>query len=117
MDTIGEPDVARNSDVCTTTNDPGRTRACNPRLRRLMPYPLGHGASDFKDGKLILTLQERSGVMQHYAGRGCKSAARSFLEVVQRAFGCNARTKRDARIVFYLFISSNRLTVILEDIQ
>ena len=25
-------------------NDPGRTRTCNPRLRRPMPYPLGHGA-------------------------------------------------------------------------
>ena len=25
--------------------DPGRTRTCNPRLRRPMPYPLGHGAS------------------------------------------------------------------------
>ena len=24
--------------------DPGRTRTCNPRLRRPMPYPLGHGA-------------------------------------------------------------------------
>ena len=27
-----------------TMNDPGRTRTCNPRLRRPMPYPLGHGA-------------------------------------------------------------------------
>ena len=26
------------------SNDPGRTRTCNPRLRRPMPYPLGHGA-------------------------------------------------------------------------
>ena len=25
-------------------NDPSRTRTCNPRLRRPMPYPLGHGA-------------------------------------------------------------------------
>ena len=25
-------------------DDPGRTRTCNPRLRRPMPYPLGHGA-------------------------------------------------------------------------
>ena len=25
-------------------NHPGRTRTCNPRLRRPMPYPLGHGA-------------------------------------------------------------------------
>ena len=24
--------------------DPGRTRTCNPRLRRPMPYPLGRGA-------------------------------------------------------------------------
>ena len=29
----------------TYENDPGRTRTCNPRLRRPMPYPLGHGAS------------------------------------------------------------------------
>ena len=28
-------------------NDPGRTRTCNPRLRRPMPYPLGHGASAY----------------------------------------------------------------------
>ena len=27
-------------------HDPGRTRTCNPRLRRPMPYPLGHGAND-----------------------------------------------------------------------
>ena len=26
-------------------NDPGRTRACNPRLRGPMPCPLGHGAN------------------------------------------------------------------------
>ena len=25
--------------------DPGRTRTCNPRLRGLMPYPLGHEAN------------------------------------------------------------------------
>ena len=25
-------------------NDPGRTRTCNPRLRRPMPYPLGRGS-------------------------------------------------------------------------
>ena len=25
-------------------SDPGRTRTYNPRLRRPMPYPLGHGA-------------------------------------------------------------------------
>ena len=30
--------------VHDTVNDPGRTRTCNPRLRRPMPYPLGHGA-------------------------------------------------------------------------
>ena len=28
----------------TIANDPGRTRTCNPWLRRPMPYPLGHGA-------------------------------------------------------------------------
>ena len=28
-------------------DEPGRTRACNPRLCRPMPYPLGHGASCF----------------------------------------------------------------------
>ena len=27
------------------TDDPGRTRTCNPRLRSPMPYPLGHGAN------------------------------------------------------------------------
>ena len=26
-------------------NDPGRARTCNPRPRRPMPYPLGHGAN------------------------------------------------------------------------
>jgi hypothetical protein len=26
-------------------NDPGGTRTCSPRIRRPMPYPLGHGAS------------------------------------------------------------------------
>ena len=31
--------------VCNSNEyDPGRTRTCNPRLRRPMPYPLGHGA-------------------------------------------------------------------------
>ena len=30
-------------------DDPGRTRTCNPRLRRPMPYPLGHGANDRRD--------------------------------------------------------------------
>ena len=30
-------------------DDPGRTRTCNPRLRRPMPYPLGHGANDGRD--------------------------------------------------------------------
>ena len=35
---------------CTTSqgmggqSEPGRTRTCNPRLRRPMPYPLGHGS-------------------------------------------------------------------------
>ena len=30
--------------VHAQSNDPGRTRTYNPRLRRPMPYPLGHGA-------------------------------------------------------------------------
>ena len=34
------------SHLAISINDPGRTRTCNPRLRRPMPYPLGHGASD-----------------------------------------------------------------------
>ena len=34
-----------------TANDPGRTRTCNPRLRRPMPYPLGHGACAINDRK------------------------------------------------------------------
>ena len=29
--------------------DPGRTRTCNPRLRRPMPYPSGHGAMFFRE--------------------------------------------------------------------
>ena len=29
---------------CAAHNDLGRTRTCNPRLRRPMPYPLGHEA-------------------------------------------------------------------------
>ena len=28
-------------------HDPGRTRTCNPRLRRPRPYPVGHGADPF----------------------------------------------------------------------
>ena len=35
-------DVLRQS--ARRPNDPGRTRTYNPRLRRPMPYPLGHGA-------------------------------------------------------------------------
>ena len=42
-----------------SSNDPGRTRTYNPRLRKPMPYPLGHGASR-------LTL----------AGEVCKQSAR-----------------------------------------
>ena len=37
------------------TADPGRTRTCNPRLRRPMPYPLGHGA----DGCMFRRLHKR----------------------------------------------------------
>ena len=33
-------------------NDPGRTRTCNPRLRRPMPYPLGHGANETRPRNL-----------------------------------------------------------------
>ena len=48
-------------------------------------------------------LQKRSGMMRHLQGEVAE-ALRSLLEVVQRAFGCNARTKRGARIVrFNLF--------------
>ena len=47
----------------TTTNDPGRTRTCNPRLRRPMPYPLGHGAlakvSTLLDDRKLLNLNAR----------------------------------------------------------
>ena len=32
------------SSLPSRSNDPGRTRTCNPQLRRPMPYPLGHGA-------------------------------------------------------------------------
>ena len=45
-------DVAQRSQYGTchgytsNTNDPGRTRTYNPRLRRPMPYPLGHGADE-----------------------------------------------------------------------
>ena len=34
------------SSLPSRSNDPGRTRTCNPRLRRPMPYPLGHRASE-----------------------------------------------------------------------
>ena len=36
--------ILENQDI----NDPGRTRTCNPRLRRPMPYPLGHGARCYR---------------------------------------------------------------------
>ena len=48
---FGRPKLApqatcsRKACQCGKQNDPGRTRACNPRLRRPMPYPLDHGAS------------------------------------------------------------------------
>ncbi len=29
-------------------NDPGRTRTCNPQIRSLVPYPLGHRASCYE---------------------------------------------------------------------
>jgi hypothetical protein len=28
-------------------DDPGRTRTCNPQIRSLVPYPLGHRACCF----------------------------------------------------------------------
>ena len=34
----------RKSHYIEIINEPGRTRTCNPRLRRPMPYPLGHGS-------------------------------------------------------------------------
>ena len=37
-------------------NDPGRTRTCNPRLRRPMPHPLGHGACDMPLGQTAIIL-------------------------------------------------------------
>ena len=47
-------------------NDPGRTRTCNPRLRRPMPYPLGHGARCMIQGAmwqlLHLWLESSKGV-------------------------------------------------------
>ena len=30
--------------MCISRSDPGGSRACNPWLRRLIPYPLGHRA-------------------------------------------------------------------------
>ena len=44
------PKLSKLAPLCNERNtrprksDPGRTRTCNPRLRRPMPYPLGHGA-------------------------------------------------------------------------
>ncbi len=37
-------------------NDHGRTRTCNPQIRSLMPYPLGHAASDISYLIIILTV-------------------------------------------------------------
>ena len=45
-------------------NDPGRTRTCNPRLRRPMPYPLGHGACcpfDFSYPRIKITVVAMDG--------------------------------------------------------
>ena len=38
--------IAAPSIALAIQSDPGRTRTCNPQLRRPMPYPLGHGAND-----------------------------------------------------------------------
>ena len=43
----------RASCSCATHNDLGRTRTCNPRLRRLMPYPLGHEADGGVNQSLV----------------------------------------------------------------
>ena len=48
--------IQSSSAPCSSTNDPGRTRTCNPRLRRPMPYPLGHGAT-FAKARLELSYQ------------------------------------------------------------
>jgi hypothetical protein len=32
------------SNATKEKNDPGRTRTCNPQIRSLVPYPLGHRA-------------------------------------------------------------------------
>ena len=37
-------------------DDPGRTRTCNPRLCRPMPYPLGHGANWLLSGNRNIVL-------------------------------------------------------------
>ena len=42
-------------------NDPGRTRTCNPRLRRPMPHPLGHGANEHKP-KTLQVMKTHLGV-------------------------------------------------------
>jgi hypothetical protein len=39
-----DPTKAVTRTMAQHKHDPGRTRTCNPRLRRPMPYPLGHGA-------------------------------------------------------------------------
>ena len=40
------------------TNDPGGTRTCNPRLRRPMPYPLGHGANELHRSQKHIRLKQ-----------------------------------------------------------
>ena len=42
------------------TNDPGRTRTCNRRLRVPMPYPLGHGAANKHDARMQTNASRRN---------------------------------------------------------
>ena len=43
-------EISRKVDRRSMDHDPGRTRTCNPRLCRPMPYPSGHGASYCRRG-------------------------------------------------------------------
>ena len=51
--------------MAPTSNEPGRTRTCNPRLRRPMPYPLGHGSIELgrQLESVILTSRSRPMIM------------------------------------------------------
>ena len=45
-----------------TTNDCGRTRTCNPQIRSLVPYPLGHTAPL---GQILMIEWQRSRMWQN----------------------------------------------------